>query len=165
MAAHYTHSQQQLCPESPQSDSDVGSSPSHIWELFFPGCLAEPGQGKQEKSQGRALTFSSRSPQQDVPKQFELSVCQDCLAVPAFYSCSQQEDQLVKQAYLGSLGGLYGNKPIKKWAKFQNKFLDGANTYFTDPSRLGRMFSTDNPAILSWILPQISWIKGYSSLV
>lgn len=77
VAAHYTHSQQQLCPRSPESHSDVESSPSHIWEFFFPGCLAEPGQGKQE-SQGRALTFSSCTPQLDVPKQFELPVCQDC---------------------------------------------------------------------------------------
>lgn len=38
-----TSSQQQLCPQSPESHSDVGSSPAHIWELFFPGCLAEPG--------------------------------------------------------------------------------------------------------------------------
>lgn len=68
--------------------------------------------------------------------------------MPAFYSCSQEEDQLVKQACLGSLGGLYGNKPIRKWAELQNKFLEGASTYFTGPSRLGHVFSTDNPAIL-----------------
>lgn len=39
----------------------------------------------------------------------------------AFYSCSQGEDQLVEQAYLGSLGSLYSKKPIRKWAKLQNK--------------------------------------------
>lgn len=153
MAAHCTHSQQQLCPQSPQSHSDVGSSPSHIWEFVFPGRLAEPGQGGQE---GRALTFSSRSPQLDVPKQAELSV-----AMPAFYSCSQ----LVKQADLGSLGGLYSNKPIRKWAKLQNKFLEGASTYFTGSSRLGCVFSTDNVFQQSSVGSQILWIKGCSSLV
>lgn len=69
--------------------------------------------------------------------------------MPAFYSCSQEEDQLVKQAYLGSVGSLYSNKAIRKWAKLQNKFLEGASSSFTGPSRLGHMFATDNTAILS----------------
>lgn len=140
-AAHYTHSQQQLCPRNPQSHSDVGSSPTHIWKRLFPGCLAVPDQGRQEESQGRALAFLSCSPQQEVPKQLELSV-PGLAARPPFYSRSEEEDQLVKQACLGSLSGLYSNKPIRKWAKLQNKFLEDASTYFTGPSKLGHMFST-----------------------
>lgn len=55
------------------------------------------------------------------------------------------------QTCLGSVGGFYNTKSIRKWAKSQRQFLEGASTCFTSPAWMGRVHPTDNPAVPSSI--------------
>jgi len=57
--------------------------------------------------------------------------------MPAFYSCSQEEDLPASQACLGSVERLYGNEPIRKQAKSQRRVLEDASACSTSPARLG----------------------------
>lgn len=56
------------------------------------------------------------------------------------------------QAFLGNVGGLYNNKKsIRKWAKSQRQFLEGASTCFTSPAWMERVHATDNPPVPSLV--------------